>query len=550
MNIGGGHDAVKSEKPPAEGSSQTATGTRELTGRERVARRRAGRRQALRTRARARMRGSLSLMARSRRALARIPTAARACALLALLNAACWSLITPPFQAPDEPDHFAYVQQLVEAGGLPDPNASEYSPEERVALRDLHQEAVRNRPVEPTISSRAQQRMLESDLSQPLSRRGPGGAGVAASQPPLFYALQTIPYELGLKGTILDRLELMRLLSALMAALTALFAFLFLREALPGVPWAWTVGGLGVALMPLLGFVSGAVNPDALLFAVSAALFYCLARAFHRGLTRGLTLTTGAVIAIGFMTKLNFVGLAPGAVLGLILLARRQARSGGRSVYLRSLAPALLIALSPVLLYALVNVASNHPALGIVSGGIETLTSGHTSISHELSYIWQFFLPRLPWMHSFFGEIFTTRQIWFNGLIGWYGWLDTVFSGWVYDFALLPAGLIGVLCVRELALGRTALRHRATELITYAAMGLGVLVLVGASGYHEASTHPAEFAEPRYLLPMLALWGAVLALAARGAGRRWGPTAGALIVVLVFAHDLFSQLQVISRYYG
>ena len=49
----------------------------------------------------------------------------------------------------------------------------------------------------------------------------------------------------------------MRLLSALMAGVTALFTFLFVREALPGAPWAWTVGGLGAALAPLLGFISG-----------------------------------------------------------------------------------------------------------------------------------------------------------------------------------------------------------------------------------------------------------------------------------------------------
>jgi hypothetical protein len=49
---------------------------------------------------------------------------------------------------------------------------------------------------------------------------------------------------------------------------------------------------------------------------------------------------------------------------------------------------------------------------------------------------------------------------------------------------------------------------------------------------------------------MLALWGALLALAARGAGRRWGPIVGVAIVSLVLAHDLFSQLLVISRYYG
>jgi len=74
-----------------------------------------------------------------------------------------------------------------------------------------------------------------------------------------------------------------------------------------------------------------------------------------------------------------------------------------------------------------------------------------------------------------------------------------------------------------------------------------VLLIVGADDYlHKI---PGEYAEPRYLLPMLALWGAVLTLAARGAGRRWGPVAGVAIVSLVLAHDIFSQLLVISRYY-
>ena len=35
-----------------------------------------------------------------------------------------------------------------------------------------------------------------------------------------------------------------------------------------------------------------------------------------------------------------------------------------------------------------------------------------------------------------------------------------------------------------------------------------------------------EYLEFRYLLPLVALMGAALALAARGAGRRWGPVAG------------------------
>jgi hypothetical protein len=540
----------KAATAPRRAPAKPATRPREFTRRERARQRRAARRQALRSRAGAHGRAGLSLTRLSVRALARIPPAARVCALLAVLNAVCWSLITPPFQAPDETDHFAYVQQLAENRRLPEAEAPDYSPEERAAMGALRQEKVLLSPAVHTISSLSEQRSLESSLSQPLPRGGAGGAGNADSEPPLYYALQTIPYGLGSHGTILMRLELMRLLSALMAAFTAVFAFLFLREALPGTPWAWTVGGLGVALAPLLGFMSGVVNPDAMLFAVSAALFYGLARAFRRGLTLRLALAQGAVIAIGLLTKLNFIGLVPGAVLGLAVLARREACTSGRQAYTRLLAPALLTGLSPVMLYALINAASGDPVLGIASSHIDALLSGRTSVSRELGYIWQVYLPRMSGMHDYFGEIMTTRQIWFNGTIGLYGWVDTVFPSWVYNLALLLVGLIGLLCVRELVRGRTALRDRIAEPVTYATIALGVLLLVGASSYQTARTYPVSFAEPRYLLPMLALWGAVLALAARGAGRRWGPVTGASIVVLVLAHNLFSELQVIARYHG
>jgi hypothetical protein len=54
----------------------------------------------------------------------------------------------------------------------------------------------------------------------------------------------------------------------------------------------------------------------------------------------------------------------------------------------------------------------------------------------------------------------------------------------------------------------------------------------------------------RYLLPLLPLYGALLALAARGAGRRLLPVAGAAIVVLALAHDVFAQLLLVGRFYA
>jgi hypothetical protein len=76
----------------------------------------------------------------------------------------------------------------------------------------------------------------------------------------------------------------------------------------------------------------------------------------------------------------------------------------------------------------------------------------------------------------------------------------------------------------------------------------GLLATVGADDYR--SQTPGEYLQLRYLMPLVAIGGAGLALAARGAGRRWGRLAGAVIVLLVLAHDIFSQLLVISRYYG
>jgi 4-amino-4-deoxy-L-arabinose transferase-like glycosyltransferase len=478
----------------------------------------------------------------------RVPAAAWACAVLACLNAICWSLITPPFQGLDEPDHFAYVQELYETGKLPSSNVNVYSAEEKTVLRDVRYLQVRQFPEAAAVSSRAEQRRLEHDLAVPLSQRGEGDAGVAASEPPLYYALETIPYALGSLGTELDRLQLMRLLSALMAGVTALFAFLFLREALPGTRWPWTVGGLGVALAPLLGEVSGGVNPDALLYAVSAAVVYCLARGFRRGLTTKLAVAISVLTAVGFLTKLNFIGLVPGLFVGLALLALRARRIAGRTAACRMLLLSVVIAISPLVPYVVSNLIAARAPLGFLTRAL-SLTGRHGSPLGELSYLWQLYLPPFPGMTHDFSGVFTTGQIWFDGFVGLYGWHDTVFPPWVYTAALIPATLLIALLVRAAILCRAALWRRRAELGVYAAMALGMLVLIGSSSYLTAISETGIEPEPRYLLPLVALWGAILALAARGAGRRWGPIAGAVLVLLVLAHDLAAQLLVISRYY-
>ena len=179
-----------------------------------------------------------------------------------------------------------------------------------------------------------------------------------------------------------------------------------------------------------------------MLFAVSAALFYCLARAFRRGLTPRLAVAIGVVIAVGFLTKLNFIGLVPGMVLAPASCSRGAARA--RRGAARPTAPLAAGARrSPRARSActcVVNLLSDHAGLGSSRRASQPDRQDRGSLVEEVSYIWQLYLPRLPGMVDYFPGLSTIRQLWFDRAVGLYGWLDTTSPTWVYSVALIPAG--------------------------------------------------------------------------------------------------------------
>lgn len=529
-------------RTPLDQPRKAAAGTRSF-------KRRRAREQARAARRRAALRRVGSPRIRLRVALSRLPVTAWVCALIALLNATAWSIITPPFQGRDEVDHFAYVARIAETGQLPNlpPGPYRYPAEETLVSAGLHYPEVRFTSYAPSIASVAEQEALIKDVNAKYPLNDSEGAGGASREPPLFYALQTIPYGLG-EGNVLVQLQLMRLLDALLGGITALLIFLFLRETLPGLPWAATVGAICVALQPEFASVAGSLNPDALLYALSAGVFLCLARAFRCGLRVRLAVVLGLLIAAGLATYYSFIGVALGAVGALALLGGREFRARGR----RALAAPLVaigISIAPAALDALIKALAGESAFGQASSVGGQL--GAASLLNEISYAWQMYLPRLPGMTHYFVGIEMWREVWFDRSVGLYGWMDTTFPGWAQNLALLVAATITILCLRELLAHRHALKQRLPELAGYAAITVGLLAMLGFASYSsDVVEHEAALAEPRYLLPLLPLLGIVLALAVRGAGRRLLPIAGAALVVVFLGHDLFSQMQVIARYYG
>ncbi len=506
-----------------------------------------------------------------RAAVNSVPRAAWICALVAFLNATAWSLIVPLFQVPDEQAHTGYAQYIAEVGKPPagekeNPGLAE---QERQLLDALGWHEVIHRPDSRPLITERVHRHLEEVVDTPADPKGKGGVTTATYNPPLYYAGAAAAYRISPATDLADRVHLMRLFSALLAGITALFLFLFLRELLPAQPWAWTIGALAVAFQPTVGFIGGGVSPDNLVIAATAALFFCIARAFRHGLTVPGGIAIGAASATAVLAKAPALGLVPGIVLGVALLVFQASPSKRGDALRGALAAAGTFAV-PVLLYMLLNVTvwdrgiffGAEPDPAVEALGPETTTSPTqetATLTGVISHYWQFYLPRLPGMEDAFAA-YPLRDIIFNGSIGYFGWGDYRFPGWVYDAALPLVLLLLALAISELVACREVLRGRVGELATYAVLTLGLTMVIAWVGYHARTTGETGYEQARYFFPLLAAYAAVIALAARGAGRSlswtsrasrsWGPVAGVVIVSIAIAHSVVAMLITLTRYYG
>jgi 4-amino-4-deoxy-L-arabinose transferase-like glycosyltransferase len=497
-------------------------------------------------------RGLAALRAR----LGRAPRALWICMLLAFVNAVTWSLLVPPYQVPDEPVHAGYAQYVGETGEIPrrlDGGFYWNPPRDAQIAFDGVPFSILGAPS----WSSAHDRRLQRQLSGKLDSESEAGAGYASSHPPLYYAYTGAAYRVAKSGTFLDRLEAMRIATALLAAFTVGFVFLFLRELLPRTRWAWTVGALVVAFQPLFAFMSGGVNNDNLLYLAGAALLAGLARAFRRGLSPGVGAWIGAAVAVGVLAKSSMIGLVPGAAIGVLLAAWKTPVERRRRA-LWGVAAAGVVAVLPIGLWLVASQALYERDADTTTAGFAT---GSTFQVRELiAYTWQFYLPKLPFMTDQFPnpeegfKLYPTYplwQTWIQGFIGRFGWFQYDFPMWANWLGLSVlvsvVGLAGAALVRA----RSALRRRWHELLTYVLMLGGLLGLIHIVGYqYRLGPEHGNFEQTRYLLVLIALYAAVVALATRGLGRRWAPALGAFLVVLAVGHNLFAQLLTMDRYYN
>ncbi len=476
--------------------------------------------------------------------------------LAGFLNAAIWSIVMPAFNAPDEPAHYAYVESLGEHHRLPykDPTApgGSYSAEALLAIQytALHVTQHPEIKLPWTNLEQAQWASANSTASERRPDLVGGGYTAAGSYSPFYYVLE-LPAYVAVKGSdVFTRLGMMRLVSALLAGLTALAGFLFVRELFPTRTWAAALGGFAVAFQPMFAQMGGAVNNDVLLFLLATLELYVLARIWRRGMSLGHAAAAGTVLGLGVLAKPTIIAFVPvvGAVF-LYVLVRDRWRA-------RATASWLGAALAPFVILVLFNygVWGANGGLGTGSAGT-TPEAGVFHLREFLSYLWQWYLPRLPFMQSDFWSrtyadvSFPLYDLFFKGFWADFGHLEIDYPGWVYG--ILIACSVAILALVVLA----AIRARPRRDVLAAGLLLGVLpvvmtaLLVNVRAFLNLIESNEPFAQGRYLLQTVGVLGAALAAAAVGLGDRRGRPLAVVMVVSLAAFNMFSLGLVLLRFY-
>ncbi len=349
-------------------------------------------------------------------------------------------------------------------------------------------------------------------------------------------------------GSAVTQVTSLRLTSALYGALAAACAFLLVAELVPRRRLVAVAAGLLVAFHPMFAFMSGAVNNDMGVNAMSALLLFLVVRAYVRGLSPGLAIAIGAVLIVAPLMKGTAYALYPAAAVGLAgALWRHRAQR-------RAWVSAAALGVTAIALFLAWSALSGHfereafttpggTAPGSNFGGVQNPRG-------LLAYLWQIFLPPLPFMIDYWQQghypyyfLYVVRA-W-----GSFGWYAMTFSDWVYWVIAVAQPVVAIGAVAALVRFRERLRELAIPgLVILLAIG-GIFAGVHAFYYPNGPRADSIPEQGRYLFPAIAGIAAIVVCAAYAFGRRYVVPLATGLVVAVMGTAYAAQFTVLTRWF-
>jgi hypothetical protein len=417
-----------------------------------------------------------------------------------------WLLVLPALQAPDESVHYAYTQRLVETHHRPplQGDAPAFSPELATVRLDAGLGALVG-----NLSARPYWTGLDEDLWRQRDRAlgahardAETGPNTASRNPPLSYAYAGLGYAAASSGSFLDRLYAMRLMNLPLYLLTIVATWRLAGRLLGDAPWPRTIAAGAVAVQPQFAFVAAGVSPDPLLTAIWATF---LLLAVHV-VTRGLTWAGAAgLAALALASVATHPRGAPLALLALLAAGLGLRRRLGARVLVAGTIVALGIALIAV----------------VAGAGVLDSTSGARLDPRQFgSYLWQFYLPKLPFMTPAIGPDYGVQTAFIETFYGVFASLEVRWPPLVYH--LLAVATVAGLAALAVVLWRmrAALRARWAVVAMLAAVPLVQVAALHFAAYRNLQIDPSDpIIVGRYLFPLLPLFGVAIALVVRALPR-------------------------------
>jgi hypothetical protein len=494
-----------------------------------------------------------------------------------------WALVVPAFDGPDEIQHYTYVETLVQRhklpgaanGSGPDRNVDQARPTSTTlsqVIKAKHRAGVAN-PVSTAVLdtidamngdgmtvgiAQPEQSRLAFDRWRSLARhddQGDGGGTFPGSgYPPGYYAFDAIGYSLAIGGNVVDHLYAARLWSVLCLLLTTVGVWLLAGELTGGRRSMQLVAAAAVGLWPMLSYISAMVNPDALLYATWTWAFWAMAVVIRRGLTAGRLAWLALTTALAFLTKETSIALVPSAAF-VLALGFWRLRAGGRQAWLRPALLLLLLVGVPVGGWLGLSLAEHRPLLAQANS---VLSGGITDVQQFASYVWEYYLPRLPGqqLHDYYIPVvssYPAYNIWVASGWGAFGWVTLYFPHGLYPWFLAITVLVALGALTRV--GRALWLRRRTPWLRSRALPLAVAF--GAAGFLLlAGLHITEYKlqsptnQGRYLFPLAGLAGMAVALTTRWLPLRLRPAGVGTVIGALVVFQLGSLGYVAAHFYA
>jgi 4-amino-4-deoxy-L-arabinose transferase-like glycosyltransferase len=466
-------------------------------------------------------------------------------AVAALLTVA-WTFTVAPLQGPDEPAHFNYSQHLAETGHKPSPDTGNHvdSTQTLTALISFNLNQLAGVADARPAWSKLEERRFDDTLERlgPKAAKDGSGPNPLGKNPPLYYAYEAVPYYVGSVGSFWDRLTVMRLSSGLLFLVGVVLTWLAASELFART-WPRVIATGCFALLPQMTALSGTINADNLLICVWTAFTYVALRLAHRGPTARRILALCTLAGASLLTHGRGTAILP-ALLVVVIVAMVRFRPA-RLQMARVLAPGLLALLAIVLAYRFLLA----PSTGAYGGEVST-HGGSLSITGFIGTAWQFYLPRLPFMDPSQGAGYGYRQVFIESFFGRFATLEVGYPKVVYD---LIQGLcfIGLCLLAATIAGRWAtLRARWPEVVTVAAIAVSMIGLLNLASYRALVISNDPLITGRYLLPIAAIFGLVIAWTLTSLRPRASALLGTFVLTGLFALNLGGLMLSFARFYG